>query len=54
MSKAKMPNEKKISNITIILIVQLIVMALLVILITKVVSSLSRQNALDNMATITG
>jgi diguanylate cyclase (GGDEF)-like protein len=53
MSKAKMPNEKKISNITIILIVQLIVMALLVILITKVVSSLSRQNALDNMATIT-
>lgn len=53
MSNTKAPSEKKLSNITIILIVQLIVMALLVILITKVVSSLSRQNALDNMATIT-
>ncbi|MBR2086192.1 MAG: hypothetical protein IJ906_03485, partial [Oscillospiraceae bacterium] len=53
MSNPKMPKEKKLSNITIILIVQLIVMALLVILITKVVSSMSRNNALDNMATIT-
>ena len=53
MSKVKAPNEKKLSNITIILIVQLIIMALLVILITKIVSSQTRQNALDNMATIT-
>ena len=53
MSNSKMPKEKKISNITIILIVQLVVMAVLVIVITNIVSSLSRQNALDNMATIT-
>ena len=47
------PNGKKLSNITIILIIQLVVMALLVILITKVVGSMSRKNAQDNMATLT-
>ena len=53
MSKTKNPNAKKLSNITIVLIIQLIVMSVLVIIITKVVSSMSRKNAQDNMATIT-
>ncbi|MCR5717590.1 MAG: diguanylate cyclase [Oscillospiraceae bacterium] len=51
MSTVK-PNEKKLSNITIILIVQLVVMAALIIGATKIISTYSRKNALDNMATI--
>jgi diguanylate cyclase (GGDEF)-like protein len=47
------PNEKKVSTVTVILIIQLVVMALLIILVTKTVGTVSRQNALDIMATIT-
>ena len=53
MSTIKQPGDKKISNITIILIIQLVVMAALIIGATKIISSYSRNNALDNMATIT-
>ncbi len=47
------PKEKKISSITIILIIQLVVMIALTLIMTKTSSTLTRQNALDHMATIT-
>ncbi len=47
------PNEKKISKITIILIIQLVVMIALTLAMAKTAGTLTRNNALDHMATIT-
>ncbi len=45
--------EKKISTVTVILIVQLVVMAALILIMTISVGRLTRENALNHMATIT-
>lgn len=52
MSTIKPPNARKLSNITIVLIIQLVVMVLLIVGATTIISNISSKNALDNMATI--
>lgn len=52
-SAAAKPNEKKISTVTIILVIQLIVMAVLIIIMSRAIARVTRENALNHMATIT-
>ena len=48
-----MSSKKKISRVNLILIIQLAIMVILVLIITKTVSQSTRENADDHMATIT-